>query len=142
MTDTPTAPFAPTVLVACVQNAGRSQAAAALLKALAGDAVTVRSGGSRPAAEVHPAVATVLAERGLEVFGTPRAWTDDDVIEADVVVTMGCGDACPFYPGTRYEDWDVADPAGQPLERVREIVADIEARVRRLLVSIDVPARA
>ena len=132
----------PTVLVACVQNAGRSQAAAALLRSLAGERVAVRSGGSKPAAEVHPEVAAVLAERGLSVLAAPRAWTDDDVVEADVVVTMGCGDACPFYPGTRYEDWDVADPGGQPVEVVREIVADIEARVRRLLDSMGVHATA
>ncbi len=136
------APAVPTVLVACVQNAGRSQAAAALLRSLAGERVAVRSGGSNPAAEVHPEVAAVLAERGLTVGGAPRAWTDDDVITADVVVTMGCGDACPFYPGTRYEDWDVADPGGQPVEVVREIVSDIETRVRRLLDSMDVPVTA
>jgi arsenate reductase len=132
----------PTILVACVQNAGRSQAAAALIRSLAGSAVEVRSGGSEPAAVVHPEVATVLAERGLSGTTTPRAWTDDDVIAADVVVTMGCGDTCPFYPGTRYEDWDVTDPSGRSVDEVRRIVDDIEARVRVLLASIGIPTTA
>ncbi len=132
----------PTVLVACVQNAGRSQAAAALLRHLAGDSVRVLSGGSKPAAEVHPEVAAVLAERGLAVLDPPRAWTDQDVVAADVVVTMGCGDACPYYPGTRYEDWDVTDPSGRPVQDVRAIVSDIETRVRRLLETLDVPVPA
>ena len=132
----------PTILVACVQNAGRSQAAAALIRSLAGSAVEVRSGGSEPADVVHPEVATVLAERGLSGTTTPRAWTDDDVIAADVVVTMGCGDTCPFYPGTRYEDWDVTDPSGRSVDEVRRIVDDIEARVRVLLASIGIPTTA
>ena len=132
----------PTILVACVQNAGRSQAAAALIRSLAGSAVEVRSGGSEPADVVHPEVATVLAERGLSGTTTPRAWTDDDVIAADVVVTMGCGDTCPFYPGTRYEDWDVTDPSGRSVAEVRRIVDDIEARVRVLLASIGIPTTA
>ncbi len=131
----------PIVLVACVQNAGRSQAAAALLRHLAGDAVQVRSGGSKPAAEVHPEVAAVLAERGLTALEPPRAWTDEDVIAADVVVTMGCGDACPYYPGTRYEDWEVTDPSGLPVGDVRAIVSDIETRVRQLLASLQVPVQ-
>lgn len=131
----------PTVLVACVRNAGRSQVAAALLRSLAGDAVAVRSGGTDPAATVHPEVAAVLAERGLTATDPPRAWTDEDVVAADVVVTMGCGDACPYYPGTRYEDWDIADPAGRPAEEVRAIVTDIEARVRNLLDSLEVHVR-
>ena len=132
----------PTILVACVQNAGRSQAAAALIRSLAGSAVEVRSGGSEPADVVHPEVATVLAERGLSGTTPPRAWTDDDVIAADVVVTMGCGDTCPFYPGTRYEDWDVTDPSGRSVAEVRRIVDDIEARVRMLLASIGIPTTA
>jgi arsenate reductase len=132
----------PTILVACVQNAGRSQAAAALIRALAGDSVEVRSGGSTPAAVVHPEVAAVLDERGLGGTTRPRAWTEQDVLAADVVVTMGCGDACPFYPGTRYEDWDVTDPSGRSIDEVRRIVDDLEARVRVLLASIGVPARS
>lgn len=126
----------PTVLVACVRNAGRSQAAAALLARRAGDRVRVLSGGSDPADEVHPEVAQALAERGLAAYGLPRAWTDDDVRAADVVITMGCGDTCPYFPGKRYEEWDVTDPAGQEIARVREIVDDIDARVQRLLASL------
>ena len=123
----------PTVLFACVQNAGRSQVAAALLERYAGGGVDVRSGGTAPAAAVHPPIEQVLAERGLAPHGQPRAWSDDDVRTADVVITMGCGDACPFYPGKRYEDWPVRDPSGEPIEVVRQIVDDIDARVRRLL---------
>ncbi len=127
-----------TVLVACVRNAGRSQAAAALLAHHAGERLEIRSGGSAPADEVHPEVVEVLAERGLVARGSPRAWTDDDVRAADVVITMGCGDTCPYFPGKRYEDWDVADPGGQDIARVREIVDDIDARVTRLLMSFGV----
>ena len=128
----------PTVLVACVRNAGRSQIAAALLVHHAADRVEVRSGGSEPARQVHPEVAEVLAERALSAYGSPRAWTDDDVRAADVVITMGCGDTCPYFPGKRYEDWDVADPGGEDIPRVREIVDDIDARVQRLLMSLGV----
>ncbi len=130
----------PTILVACVRNAGRSQAAAALLAAYAGDRVRVLSGGSAPADEVHPEVAEVLAERGLAAYGRPRAWTEDDVRAADVVVTMGCGDACPYFPGKRYEDWDVSDPGGADAALVRQIVDDIDARVQRLLASLGLAA--
>jgi arsenate reductase len=122
----------PTVLLACVQNAGRSQAAAALLRHYAGDRLTVLSGGSEPAAEVHPEVRAVLAERGLQIRDRPKAWDDAMVRAADVVVTMGCGDACPFFPGTRYLDWAVEDPHGLPVEDVRRIVDDIDVRVRAL----------
>lgn len=128
----------PTVLVACVRNAGRSQIAAALLVHHAVDRVEVRSGGSAPAGQVHPEVNEVLAERGLSAYGSPRAWTDDDVRAADVVITMGCGDTCPYFSGKRYEDWDVADPGGEDIARVREIVDDIDARVQQLLSSIGV----
>ena len=123
----------PTILVACVQNAGRSQAAAALIRSLAGSAVEVRSGGSEPADVVHPEVATVLAERGLSGTTTPRAWTDDDVIAADVVVTMGCGDTCPWFPGKRYEDWVLDDPAGQGIDAVRRIRDEIRRRIELLI---------
>ncbi|MGH3472339.1 MAG: low molecular weight phosphatase family protein [Nocardioidaceae bacterium] len=126
----------PTILVACVQNAGRSQAAAALLQRYTGDRFRVLMGGSKPADQVHPVVSAVLAERGLAVQGAPRAWTDHDVQEADVVVTMGCGDACPFYPGKRYEEWEVEDPSGQDIDRVRLIVDDIDAKVQGLLSSL------
>ena len=131
----------PTVLVACRQNAGRSQAAAALLRHYAGDTVTVLSGGSEPADEVHPEIRQVLAERGLEPEDTPQQFDDAMVQAADVVVTMGCGEACPYYPGRRYVDWSVDDPHGQPVERVREIVDDIDGRVRGLLAELGAPRR-
>ena len=131
----------PTVLFACVQNAGRSQVAAALLERYADGRVDVHSGGTAPAAAVHPPIEQVLGERGLSPHGQPRAWSDDDVRAADVVITMGCGDACPFYPGKRYEDWPVPDPSGQPVEVVREIVDEIDARVRGLLTQLSTADR-
>jgi len=126
----------PTVLVACRKNAGRSQAAAALLRYHAGDRVEVLSGGSEPADEVHPEVRAVLAERGLEPEGEPKRFDASMVRAADVVVTMGCGEECPYYPGRTYVDWDVEDPHAQPMERVREIVDDIDRRVKLLLADI------
>jgi arsenate reductase len=131
----------PTVLVACRQNAGRSQAAAALLRHYAGDRVEVLSGGSEPADEVHPEVRAVLAERGLSVDATPKRFDADMVKAADVVVTMGCGEECPYYPGRTYVDWEVDDPHGQPLDQVREIVDDIDARVRGLLPQLGIEPR-
>jgi arsenate reductase len=128
----------PTVLVACRKNAGRSQAAAALMRHYAGDRVEVLSGGSEPADEVHPEVRAVLAERGLEPEQRPKRFDAAMVQAADVVVTMGCGEECPYYPGRTYLDWEVEDPHGQPVERVREIVDDIDARVRGLLVELEV----
>ncbi len=128
----------PTVLVACRQNAGRSQAAAALLRHYAGDRVEVLSGGSEPADEVHPEVRAVLAERGLTVEETPKRFDADMVKAADVVVTMGCGEECPYYPGRTYLDWEVEDPHGQDLERVRVIVDDIDKRVRGLLEQLEI----
>lgn len=128
----------PTVLVACRKNAGRSQAAAALLRHYAGDRVEVLSGGSEPADEVHPEVRAVLAERGLEPEQQPKRFDAAMVQAADVVVTMGCGEECPYYPGRTYLDWEVEDPHGQPVERVREIVDDIDTRVRGLLVDLEV----
>ena len=128
----------PTVLVACRKNAGRSQAAAALLRYYAGDRVVVLSGGSEPADAVHPEVRAVLAERGLVPEGQPRRFDDAMVQAADVVVTMGCGEACPYYPGRTYLDWEVEDPHGQPMDRVRAIVDDIDRRVRALLVELGV----
>lgn len=130
----------PTVLVACRKNAGRSQAAAALLRHYAGDQVEVLSGGSEPADEVHPEVRAVLAERGLEPESEPKRFDSAMVQASDVVVTMGCGEECPYYPGRTYLDWEVEDPHGQPLERVRAIVDDIDARVRGLLDELGVPA--
>jgi len=127
----------PTVLFVCVHNAGRSQMAAAWLEHLAGDRVRVLSGGSLPADEVNPAAVAAMAEVGLDIAArTPQAWTEAALREADVVVTMGCGDTCPFFPGKRYEDWQVPDPAGRPLEEVRMVRDDIERRVRRLLESL------
>ena len=122
------------VLFVCVQNAGRSQLAAAIMRHLGGDRVRVRTAGSAPIDAIRPAVVTALDEIGVPLGGEfPKPLTDDVVRAADVVVTMGCGDACPVFPGRRYLDWAVADPAGQPLDRVREIRDDIDARVRGLL---------
>ena len=131
----------PTVLVACRQNAGRSQAAAALLRHYAGDQVEVLSGGSEPADEVHPEVRTVLTERGLSAEGTPKRFDAEMVKAADVVVTMGCGEECPYYPGRMYLDWEVEDPHGQDLARVRVIVDDIDARVQGLLEQLGIETR-
>ena len=132
-----------TILYACIHNSGRSVAAKVLTQHLAGDAVQVRSAGSEPGAGVNPAVAAVLAERGLSTQDhVPALLTHDSVEDSDVVVTMGCGETCPVFPGKRYEDWQVEDPKGQELDVVRRIVDDVEARVRVLLVELGVPALA
>jgi arsenate reductase (thioredoxin) len=124
----------PTVLFVCVHNAGRSQMAAGFLKRLGGGLVEVLSAGSEPADQVNPVAVEAMAERGVDIAAErPKLLRDSVVQEADVVITMGCGDACPFYPGKRYEDWELDDPAGLPLERVRPIRDEIEARVSRLL---------
>ena len=124
----------PTVLFVCVHNAGRSQMAAAWLEHLAAGRVQVLSGGSTPAAEINPAAVAAMAEVGIDISArTPQRWTEAGLRSADVVVTMGCGDACPFYPGKRYKDWGVADPHGRPIDEVRLIRDDIERRVRGLL---------
>jgi arsenate reductase len=135
-----TDPATPTVLVACRKNAGRSQAAASILRHLAGDRVIVLSGGSEPADAVHPEVRQVLAERGLGVEETPKRFDDAMVMASDVVVTMGCGEECPYFPGKRYLDWEVEDPHGQDLDKVRLIIDDIEGRVRGLLQEMGIPA--
>jgi arsenate reductase (thioredoxin) len=123
----------PEVLFVCVQNAGRSQMAAALLQRYANGRVRVRSAGSEPADTVHPAVVEALAEVGIDVSAeVPKRLTDEAVREADAVVTMGCGDACPVYPGKRYLDWELEDPAGKSLEDVRRIRDEIDRRVRGL----------
>jgi protein-tyrosine-phosphatase len=133
----------PEVLFVCVQNAGRSQMAAALLDHRAGGRVHVRSAGSTPAAEIHPAVIEALAEVGVDATQEfPKPLTDEVVRAADVVVTMGCGDACPVYPGKRYEDWELADPAGASLEDVRRIRDEIDRRVQDLLHEVAPPPRA
>ncbi|GLI25865.1 hypothetical protein ARHIZOSPH14_01070 [Agromyces rhizosphaerae] len=124
----------PEVLFVCVENAGRSQMAAAILHQLAGDRVTVRTAGSDPAAEVRGTVVAALDEIGVPLGGEfPKPLTDEAVKAADVVITMGCGDACPVFPGRRYLDWELDDPVGRPLAEVRGIRDDIETRVRRLL---------
>ena len=124
----------PEVLFVCVHNAGRSQAAMALLEHHAQGRVRTRSAGSAPADTVNPAVVAALAERGIDIAGEePKRLTDESVSAADVVITMGCGDACPFYPGKRYLDWELDDPAGKTLEEVMPIVDEIDRRVRALL---------
>ena len=131
----------PTVLYACVHNSGRSVAGMVLTRHHGGEAVEVRSAGSEPGAGVNPAVATVLAERGLSVEGhVPRLLDAATVQASDVIVTMGCGETCPVFPGRRYEDWQIDDPAGQDLETVRRIVDDIDGRVRALLADLGVRA--
>lgn len=124
----------PTVLFLCVHNAGRSQMALGWFRQLAGDTASGLSGGSEPASALNPAVVTAMAEVGIDITrNLPRQWTDADLDAADVVVTMGCGDTCPYVPGRRYEDWALDDPAGQPIERVRCIRDDIKQRVEDLL---------
>ncbi len=124
----------PELLFVCVHNAGRSQMAAALAESMSGGRVHVRTAGSKPADRINPQVVEVLAERGIDLAEAyPKPLTDDVVRAADVIVTMGCGDACPIYPGKRYEDWDVADPAGATLVEVRNIREDLQTRVSNLL---------
>jgi arsenate reductase len=127
----------PEVLFVCVHNAGRSQMAAALLAHRAGGRVRVRSAGSEPAEELNLAAVAVMAELGIDLStAVPRRLEDDDVRKADVVVTMGCGDACPVYAGKRYLDWELPDPAGRPVEEVRSIRDEIDRRVRGLLAEV------
>ena len=124
----------PEVLFVCVHNAGRSQMAAALMDHHAGGRVVVRSAGSEPSDRVHPAVVEVMSEIGLDIAKEfPKPITDESVRAADVVITMGCGDACPIYPGTKHLDWDLADPAGRTVEDVRPVRDEIARRVRELL---------
>ena len=138
--DRPATGRTPEVLFVCVQNAGRSQMAAGILRHLSGDRVHVRTAGSAPAGSVRPQVVAALDEIGVPVGGEyPKPLTDEVVRAADVVITMGCGDACPVYPGRLYLDWDLEDPVGLPLARVREIRDDIEARVRDLLATLASP---
>jgi arsenate reductase (thioredoxin) len=133
----------PEVLFVCVQNAGRSQMAAALLDSLAEGRVHVRSAGSAPTDQINPNVVTAMAELGIDIGKEfPKPMTDEVVEAADAVITMGCGDACPIYPGKRYEDWEVDDPADTDLDGVRRIRDDIDQRVRRLLAELSVPVGA
>ena len=130
-------PSRPEVLFVCVHNAGRSQMAAGLLAKLGGDHVSVRSAGSDPAEEINPAAVEAMREVGVDLSRElPKPLADDAVRAADVVVTMGCGDACPIYPGKRYEDWELEDPAGKELAEVRQIRDEIERRVRALLADL------
>lgn len=127
----------PVVLFLCTHNAGRSLAARVLLDSYAQGRIDVRSAGSDPAEELNPSVVTVLSERGFDPAGErPKRLSEDDGLAADVIVTMGCGDSCPIYPGKRYVDWDLPDPAGLPVEAVRPIVADIDRRVRALMAEL------
>ncbi|WP_127820090.1 arsenate reductase ArsC [Microbacterium sp. CPCC 204701] len=124
----------PTVLFVCVHNAGRSQMAAGYLQALAGDRIDVLSAGSEPKDEINPIAVQAMAEEGIDISGnTPKVLTVDAVRESDAVITMGCGDACPIFPGKRYEDWELDDPAGQGIESVRPIRDEIRARVEALI---------
>ncbi|MGW7515102.1 arsenate reductase ArsC [Streptomyces sp. NPDC054796] len=132
-------PTKPSVLFVCVHNAGRSQMAAAFLADLAGDRVEVRSAGSAPADQVNPAVVEAMGEAGIDLaHARPKVLTTDAVHASDVVVTMGCGDACPVFPGKRYLDWSLADPAGQGVRAVRPIRDEIERHVRDLLTELGV----
>ncbi|CAD6009169.1 arsenate reductase ArsC [Agreia sp. COWG] len=128
---------APTVLFVCIHNAGRSQMAAGYMTALSGGAVTVRSGGSEPGHEINPVAIRAMAEEGIDISqGVPQLMTTEAVRDSDVVITMGCGDVCPIFPGKRYEDWELADPKGRQLDEVRPIRDDIRARVTALLSEI------
>lgn len=134
MTDT-----LPTVLFVCVHNAGRSQMAAGYARALSGGAVEVRSGGSEPGSAINPVAIAAMREEGIDISeAVPQLLQTDDVRAADAVITMGCGDACPIFPGKRYEDWELEDPAGKDLETVRRVRDDIKTRVRRLLAELGV----
>jgi arsenate reductase len=131
----------PTVLFLCVHNAGRSQMAAGWLRHLAGDRVDVRSGGSAPGDALNPMAVAAMDEVGIDISGQqPQPWTEETLGQADVIITMGCGDTCPVYPGKRYLDWELEDPAGRPLEEVRPIRDDIERRVRGLMEELGVEA--
>lgn len=131
----------PSVLFVCVHNAGRSQMGAAYVRHLSGGAVEVRSAGSAPADSINPAVREVLLEEGIDISAeVPKILTPQAVEASDVVITMGCGDTCVIYPGKRYEDWQLADPAGHGVDAVRPIRDEIKARVRALLAELGVPA--
>ena len=142
MTDTTPASGKPTsgkpsVLFVCVHNAGRSQMAAGFLTNLAGDRIDVRSAGSMPGDRINPVAVEAMAEVGIDITGEqPKKLTDDAVIASDVVITMGCGDECPYFPGKRYEDWVLTDPAGQGIDVVREVRDEIKARIEGLVESL------
>lgn len=128
----------PSVLFVCVHNAGRSQMAAGYLRHLAGDRIEVRSAGSIPADQINPVAVDAMREEGIDITGeSPKVLTTEAVQESDVVITMGCGDACPFFPGKRYEDWALLDPAGQGIDAVRPIRDDIKGRIEALIASLE-----
>ena len=130
----------PTVLFLCTHNAGRSQMALGFFIHLAGEDAVAWSGGSEPGNEINPAAIAAMDEIGIDITGEfPKPWTDEIVQAADVVITMGCGDACPIFPGKRYENWDLPDPAGQSVDAVRPIRDEIEGRVRQLLADLEIP---
>ncbi|WP_067143925.1 arsenate reductase ArsC [Microtetraspora malaysiensis] len=132
----------PSVLFVCVHNAGRSQMAAGWLAHLAGDRIEVRSAGSAPAEQINPVAVEAMREVGIDITGgRPKTLTPEAVEASDVVITMGCGDTCPFFPGKRYEDWKLDDPAGQGIDAVRPIRDEIRTRIEKLIAELD-PARA
>ena len=127
----------PTVLFVCIHNAGRSQMAAGYMRALSGGAVEVRSGGSEPGDQINPVAVAAMAEEGIDISAAiPQLMTTEQVRDSDVVITMGCGDVCPIFPGKRYEDWELADPEGKSIDDVRPIRDDIKARIEALLAEL------
>lgn len=138
-----TEPKAPAVLFLCIHNAGRSQMAAGWMRRIAGPHIDVYTGGSEPADSVNPAAVAAMGEVGIDITGaTPRRWTESDFAAVDVVVTMGCGDECPYVPGKRYLDWPVPDPAGRGIGVARVVRDEIEQRVRALAADLGVPPSA
>jgi arsenate reductase len=137
--ESPRTDLKPSVLFLCVHNAGRSQMAAGWMRSLAAGRIDVFSGGSEPAASLNAAAVAAMAEKGIDIGGEiPQPWADEIVRAADVIVSMGCGDACPVYPGKRYVEWELDDPAGKPIEDVRPIRDEIEQRVRGLIAELGV----
>lgn len=131
----------PTILFVCIHNAGRSQMAAGYARALSGGAVEVLSGGSEPGDQINPMAVAAMAEEGIDISqAVPTLMTTEQVRESDAVITMGCGDVCPIFPGKRYEDWELTDPKGKPLDEVRVIRDDIKRRVQGLLAELGVAA--
>lgn len=127
----------PTVLFVCIHNAGRSQMAAGYMTALSGGAVEVRSGGSEPGSEINPIAIQAMAEEGIDISqGVPQLMTTEQVRDSDAVITMGCGDVCPIFPGKRYEDWELVDPKGKAIDEVRPIRDDIKRRIETLLAEL------
>jgi len=133
----PKEPMTTSVLFVCIHNAGRSQMAAGYLTALSGGSIEVRSGGSEPGDQINPMAIAAMAEEGIDISqGLPQLMTTEQVRDSDVVITMGCGDVCPIFPGKRYEDWELVDPAGKSLDDVRPIRDDIKRRVEELLAQL------